>query len=329
MAMRRELTKYDEPSVVVFVWARLWPKDPNPTLLAAPKLFDELSSKVTRINYSTTKKTAKNLRYSDDNYCAVLNDKTLLSTSLHSGPTRRFVQVKLHLREYASHVTGEEGLYIVYNNGQELPPASVRSLLTSMLQDYQVVNGGACWFTDAWTGMSEATFGGADFPNQRAEARWKHDSSTSRRLAQKNLARRLYPITIFGPELWSRLPPMPAASELTHPIKLEDVAGSKVLTCWPTLTHPEDPAFLAGTQALRRWLWPHSIQNPADDPDMIDQMLAGVDTSPWIVEQVSRLPGGAKYRPPPVDSAATPATDATESIAADDPVTAAKKETYF
>jgi hypothetical protein len=40
-----------------------------------------------------------------------------------------------------------------------------------------------------------------------------------------------------------------------------------VLTAWPTLCEPRDPDFLRATRELRRWLWPFTIQNPADHVD--------------------------------------------------------------
>ena len=75
---------------------------------------------------------------------------------------------------------------------------------------------------------------------------------------------RLYPVTIIGPAIWSRLPPLPP---LAQPPRITDLGDCKMLTCWPTLCEPRDPAFLRGTRALREWLWPYTIQNPADHVD--------------------------------------------------------------
>jgi hypothetical protein len=57
------------------------------------------------------------------------------------------------------------------------------------------------------------------------------------------------------------------------PVKVEDLGNCKMLTCWHELVEPHDPAFLAGTRELRRWIWPHTIQNPADEPDGVDRKL--------------------------------------------------------
>jgi|JI10StandDraft_1071094.scaffolds.fasta_scaffold51643_4 hypothetical protein len=76
--------------------------------------------------------------------------------------------------------------------------------------------------------------------------------------------RRLYPITIIGPSIWATLPPMPAFDPMP---RVEDLGDCKVLTAWPTLCEPRDPAFLRATRDLRAWLWPYTIQNPADHLD--------------------------------------------------------------
>ena len=76
--------------------------------------------------------------------------------------------------------------------------------------------------------------------------------------------RRLYPITIIGPEIWATLPPLPAFDPMPT---VTDLGDCKVLTAWPEVCDPRDPAFLRGTRALRAWLWPYTIQNPADHVD--------------------------------------------------------------
>jgi hypothetical protein len=76
--------------------------------------------------------------------------------------------------------------------------------------------------------------------------------------------RRLYPVTIIGPEIWAALPPMPAFDPMPT---VEDLGNCKLVTAWPTLCEPRDPAFLRGTRDLRAWLWPYTIQNPADHVD--------------------------------------------------------------
>jgi hypothetical protein len=75
---------------------------------------------------------------------------------------------------------------------------------------------------------------------------------------------RLSPITVIGPGLWATLPSMPAFDPMP---RITDLGACKVLTAWPTLCEPRDPDFLRATRELRRWLWPFTIQNPADHVD--------------------------------------------------------------
>jgi hypothetical protein len=90
--------------------------------------------------------------------------------------------------------------------------------------------------------------------------------------------RRLYPVTIIGPEIWAKLPPLP---DVEPPLRVCEVADCKVVTAWPTLVHPHDLQFLLGTRALRRWLWPYTIGNPADDPHEVDIRLKWAELLPW------------------------------------------------
>lgn len=89
-----------------------------------------------------------------------------------------------------------------------------------------------------------------------------HDDGMRRAESDTKL-RRLYPITIIGPDIWATLPPIPAGLGAT----VEELGPCKLLTAWPTLCEPRDPDFLRGTRALREWLWPYTIQNPADHVD--------------------------------------------------------------
>jgi hypothetical protein len=101
-------------------------------------------------------------------------------------------------------------------------------------------------------------FGGNEITRE-TRLRLKADKLGPRKM--HDYLRRLYPVTIIGPEIWSQLPPMPAFDPMPT---IEDLGDCKMLTCWPELVEPRDPAFLAGTKELRKWLWPYTIQNPAD-----------------------------------------------------------------
>jgi hypothetical protein len=92
--------------------------------------------------------------------------------------------------------------------------------------------------------------------------------------------RRLYPVTIIGPRRSGppcrRCPPAP-----TRRCDVRDLADCKMITAWPTLTDPHDLDFLLGTRDLRRWLWPYTIGNPADDPANTDNRLKWAERIPW------------------------------------------------
>jgi hypothetical protein len=75
-------------------------------------------------------------------------------------------------------------------------------------------------------------------------------------------ARRLYPITLLGPKLASRVSAADATA--AGALAVQERNGSLVIDAYPTVVETWDPAYLKATVALRKWLWPHTIQNPAD-----------------------------------------------------------------
>jgi hypothetical protein len=149
--------------------------------------------------------------------------------------------------------------------------STVRRFIEAMTRLYPVQHGCLGGYRSCQYAAQECSFSGA-------VSLLELDEGTRDRLCyddlnyndSKRLLRRLYPVTIIGPELWAKLPPLP---ETGAPVTVEDLGNCKMLTCWPELVEPHDPAFLAGTSALRRWIWPHTIQNPADDPDVVDRSL--------------------------------------------------------
>jgi hypothetical protein len=142
-----------------------------------------------------------------------------------------------------------------------LVPDSLWRLVRAAIVLSPVVQGCAGWFGNEYSAGAECWRGNAAEEDDETRARLKEDtlswSSKRRRL------RRLYPVTIIGPELWAQLPPLPEGTGAT----VEDIGDCKVLTAWPVLCGPRDPEFLRGTRALREWLWPYTIQNPADHLD--------------------------------------------------------------
>jgi hypothetical protein len=143
--------------------------------------------------------------------------------------------------------------------------------LSVIAAQYPVAQGSVAGYRSTKYASQECSLSGAVSPlelDEATQARLHRDGMSYRR--SKRMLRRLYAVTIIGPELWAKLPPVP---ETSAAVTVQDLGNCKMLTCWPELVEPHDPAFLKGTKELRRWIWPHTIQNPADDPDVVDRKL--------------------------------------------------------
>jgi hypothetical protein len=142
---------------------------------------------------------------------------------------------------------------------------AVRTLLTRLIELYPIAQGFIAGFRSLKYAAKECSGSGAvsglDL-DEVTRARLKEDQMLSGRFLRR--VRRLYPITIIGPTLWAELPPLPALDPMP---KVEAAGDCTLIHAWPELVEPRDPEFLAGTTALRRWLWPFTIQNPADAID--------------------------------------------------------------
>lgn len=75
-------------------------------------------------------------------------------------------------------------------------------------------------------------------------------------------ARRLYPLTLLGTKLASQVSAESARSAGASAV--EEIGGSLLIDAYPKIVETWDPEFVKATVELRRWLWPHTIQNPAD-----------------------------------------------------------------
>jgi hypothetical protein len=75
-------------------------------------------------------------------------------------------------------------------------------------------------------------------------------------------ARRLYPITLLGPKLASQVTAADALA--AGALAVQEINGSLLIDSYPTVVETWDPEYLKATVNLRKWLWPHTIQNPAD-----------------------------------------------------------------
>ncbi|MBK9036207.1 MAG: hypothetical protein IPL61_34015 [Myxococcales bacterium] len=153
---------------------------------------------------------------------------------------------------------------VIWTSARQVMGDDVRTFLCDMVSTYPVAHG----FVGSF--RSRAFAGREVF--QSMDSVSEIDASTDARLHEDAMLdyltndrlRRLYPVTLIGPAIWAQLPPMPACDPAPT---VEDLGDCKLLTVWPTLCEPRDPAFLRGTRALREWLWPFTIQNPADHVD--------------------------------------------------------------
>ncbi|MBK9031042.1 MAG: hypothetical protein IPL61_06860 [Myxococcales bacterium] len=139
----------------------------------------------------------------------------------------------------------------------------MRTYLEAMTVQHRIAHGfiaGFARYVDARLECMTTALGASE----RDMAQQERLVFDGRRDQERDKLRRLYPMTIIGPDIWAQLPPMPAFDPMPT---IEDLGTCKLLTAWPTLCPPRDPAFLRGTRALREWLWPYTIQNPADHVD--------------------------------------------------------------
>ena len=79
---------------------------------------------------------------------------------------------------------------------------------------------------------------------------------------RRSKARRIYPITLLGPKLAGQV--AAADARAAGALAVEEINGSLLIDAYPTVVETWDPGFLKATVELRRWLWPHTIENPAD-----------------------------------------------------------------
>lgn len=138
----------------------------------------------------------------------------------------------------------------------------VHRLMEAITRLYPISHGSVGGYRSAAYAAQECCHSGAYSPLELdPDTRARLDEDQMCRRFVRTKLRRLYPVTIIGPDLWAQLPPMPSVDPAP---RVEDLGNCKMLTVWPELVEPRDPAFLAGTKELRRWLWPYTIQNPAD-----------------------------------------------------------------
>jgi hypothetical protein len=163
-------------------------------------------------------------------------------------------------------------LSIEVETGERVPEeraiAAGALLLRQAAASLPVISGGLTCFVDEDAASAEARFVGS--PSARAHApeqqrlRQSFDQDHQGRLWKK--ARRVYWETLLGPELATQLGGA-AGARAAGAASVEEIAGSLLVHAGGPFEPDDTPSFRARTTGLRAWLWPHSIQNPVDNPE--------------------------------------------------------------
>ena len=149
---------------------------------------------------------------------------------------------------------------------EEMAVAAGESLLRQAAASLPVLSGGLTCFENKDAASAEVSFVSVDshkLPEQ-VRLRQKIDQSYEGRLWKK--ARRVYWQTLLGPQLAAKLGGA-AAARAAGAASVEEIAGSILVHAGGPFEPDDAPSFRARAAGLRAWLWPHSIQNPVDNPE--------------------------------------------------------------
>lgn len=269
--MRRELS----PRTGAFLWVAGEVRAVEPLLAGTLDVFESFGEAPARLWVAAASMT--NATFTKARLAKALASLDTTGVSV-KGEGDAQVIVNLDLRFDRRQGTRPQAPRIVELVAPVVPPDDLR--LTRFLEvacgSYAVLHGGVIHAATRLHAGAEANLAGGGGVDAEVDRRIQFDAMHTPE-AQTKL-RRLYPVTIIGPDLWATLPPLPTADP---PLVVRDLADCKMVTAWPTLTDPHDLAFLLGTRDLRRWLWPYTIQNPADDPANTDNRLKWADLLPW------------------------------------------------
>jgi hypothetical protein len=137
------------------------------------------------------------------------------------------------------------------------------ALVTSCAASLPVLHGGVTLLPSFDRALTEVSLVGIDLSRQPREIaeRASFDSREKRRLWKQ--ARRVYWITLLGPDL-ARKAGGPEAARAAGAADVREIGGSLIIRATESVTDVLDPEFSLRIRGLTRWLWPHIIQNPAD-----------------------------------------------------------------
>lgn len=150
---------------------------------------------------------------------------------------------------------------------EERAIAAGELLLRQAAASLPVLSGGLTCFEDSDAASTEVSFVRVGRPNwpEQVRLRQANDQAYERRLWKK--ARRVYWETLLGPQLASKLGGA-AGARAAGAASIEEIAGSLLVHAGGPFEPDDAPSFRARTAGLRAWLWPHSIQNPVDNPEL-------------------------------------------------------------
>lgn len=258
-----------------FLWATAPPHDVEALLPALLDVFRSFDEKPARMWICA--EGVRQYAFNERRLTAAFRSIATTSVAV-TGAGEAQVDVDLYLRDdprYDVRILDRRHVTLVARTAASDDPRLLRFLEVAC-GAYPVAHGGMFHAATARHSSAESSLILSSAIGADAEKRISFDSMNAS--TALHLLRRLYPVTIIGPAIWAALPPLPAVEP---PLVVRDLADCKMVTAWPTLVDPHDLQFLLGTRELRRWLWPHTIQNPADDLATIDARLKWAELLPW------------------------------------------------
>lgn len=258
-----------------FLWAMAAPRDVEPLIGATFEVFAAFDQRPSRMAL-TVGGRSRPVRYSSAALTSALRSPETCRVYLRSA-TAAPVEIMLFLREYPPYQASTRRRHVILSTpATDVDDARIMEFLRAACAVYPVAHGGVLRPPSRDHAAAETELIGNVDLDPVFRKRISFDSMHSHEALTK--LRRLYPVTIIGPAIWATLPPLPATDP---PLVVRDLADCKMITAWPTLTDPHDLDFLLGTRDLRRWLWPYTIGNPADDPANTDNRLKWAERIPW------------------------------------------------
>lgn len=233
---------------------------------AIEPLFAGLGERPSRILAVSHHGELRRRRYTAKALVGVASLADVGSVMVMNGEKQPTLEVALELRSGAGPASSERDRFprpvSVRAAFRLASPDPVLGFLSRATAHYDVAHGAGVRLPDLRHAAAEIELIGNSALPSAVRTRTDFDAMHTTEAHQK--LRRLYPVTIIGPEIWSKLPPLP---RLDPAPTVTALGNCTMLTVWPTPCDPRDRAFLRGTVALRAWLWPHTIQNPIDHVD--------------------------------------------------------------